>query len=42
MTQRSIVTWLLASVWLLALPAWAVEYRLQVTNLDFLTFSAYL
>jgi hypothetical protein len=32
----------LASFWLLALPAWAVEYRLEVTNLDDLTFSSYL
>jgi hypothetical protein len=42
MTPRSIVAWLLASVWLLVLPAWAVEYRLQVTNLDYRTFSKYL
>jgi hypothetical protein len=32
----------LALIWLMALPAWAVEYRLQVTNLDFLNFSTYL
>jgi hypothetical protein len=42
MTHRTIVAWLLASVGLLALPAWAMEYRLQVTNLDYRTFSAYL
>src|SRR6266540_5969281 len=42
MKPRSIIASLLASVWLLALPAWAVEYRLQVTNLDYLTFSKYL
>jgi hypothetical protein len=42
MAPRSIVAWLLTSVWLLALPAWAVEYRLQVTNLDYRTFSKYL
>src|SRR5215831_18056784 len=42
MIQRLIVAWLLASVCLLALPAWAVEYRLQVTNLDYRTFSKYL
>jgi hypothetical protein len=32
-----IVTWLA----MLTLPAWAVEYRLQVANLDFQTVSAY-
>jgi hypothetical protein len=31
----------LALLWLLAAPAWAVEYRLEVTNIDFLTFSSY-
>jgi hypothetical protein len=34
--------WTLTSVWLLALPAWAVQYRLQVTNLNYLTFSSYM
>jgi hypothetical protein len=42
MTHRTIVAWLLTSGWLLALPAWGVEYRLQVTNLNYLTFSRYL
>jgi hypothetical protein len=32
----------IASLWLLALPVWAVEYRLQMTNLDYLIFSSYL
>jgi hypothetical protein len=32
----------LALIWLMALPAWAVEYRFQVTNLDSLNFSSYL
>ena len=32
----------MAFIWLMALPAWAVEYRLQVTNVDFRTFSSYL
>jgi hypothetical protein len=41
MTQRSIVGWSVAAVLMLTLPAWAVEYRLQVVNLDFLTVSAY-
>jgi hypothetical protein len=26
----------------MALPAWAVEYRLQVTNGDVLTFASYM
>jgi hypothetical protein len=28
-------------VWIVAMPAWAVEYRLQVVNLDYLTVSSY-
>jgi hypothetical protein len=28
-------------IWFLALPAWAAEYRLQVTDLDYQTYSAY-
>jgi hypothetical protein len=39
---RTLVGGLLALIWLMALPAWAVEYRLQVTNVDFLTFSSYM
>jgi len=42
MKHRSIVGWAFGCMWLLALPVWAVEYRLQVTNLDHLTFSSYL
>ncbi len=38
----TIVGWILASVCLLATTAWAVEYRLQVTNLDYHTFLAFL
>jgi hypothetical protein len=41
MTQRSVVGWIVAFVLVLTLPAWAVEYRLQVVNLEFLTVSAY-
>ena len=41
MIQRSMLGWSLALILLLALPAWAVEYRLQVANLDYLTVSAY-
>ncbi len=42
MKSWSIVGLMLMSVWLLALPAWAVEYRLQVTNLEYLTLSSYV
>jgi hypothetical protein len=41
MTQRSMLGCSLVLVLLLTLPAWAVEYRLQVANLDYLTVSAY-
>jgi hypothetical protein len=41
MTQRSMTHWIFVCTWLLALPAWAVEYRLQVANLDSLTLSSY-
>jgi hypothetical protein len=40
--SRTLVGWLLAFIWLMAVPAWAVEYRLQVSNVDFLTFSSYM
>src|SRR5215813_13760060 len=39
--SRTLVGWIFAFVWLMALPAWAVEYRLQVTNVGFLNFSSY-
>jgi hypothetical protein len=38
---RIFIGGILASFWLLAAPAWAVEYRLDVANIDALTFSAY-
>jgi hypothetical protein len=41
MTQRSMIGWMIAAVLLISCSAWAVEYRLQVVNLDFLTVSAY-
>ena len=41
MTQRLRVGWSVAVVLMFTLPAWAVEYRLQVANLDYLTVSAY-
>ena len=42
MKLRSLVGWVLTSVWLLGLPAWAVEYRLQISHLDYIVFSSYL
>ena len=40
MKPRLIVGGMLASMWLLGLPAWAVQYRLQVVNLDALAVFA--
>src|SRR5215475_8313315 len=40
--RRTLIGWIFASIWLMALPAWAVEYRLQVTNIGFLNFSSYM
>jgi hypothetical protein len=42
MRYRSVIGWVLLSVALLALPASAAEYRLQITHLDYLKFSAHL
>jgi hypothetical protein len=42
MIYRAIIAWTIASIWFLTLPVWAVEYRLQVTNIDYLLFSSYL
>jgi len=41
MTQRLMIGWSVTVVLMLTLPAWAVEYRLQVTHVDYLTLSAY-
>jgi hypothetical protein len=41
MTQRSMIGWIMAAVLMLSWSVWAVEYRLQVANLDYLTVSAY-
>jgi hypothetical protein len=41
MTQRFMVGGIVGVVLMLTLPAWAVEYRLQVVNLEYLTVSAY-
>ena len=42
MNPRVIAGGVLASLWLLGLPTWAVEYRLQVVNLDAITVLAHL
>jgi hypothetical protein len=41
MNARTRVGGMFALLWLTALPAWAVEYRLQVANIDDETFSSY-
>jgi hypothetical protein len=41
MIYRALIAWAVVSLWVLTLPVWAVEYRLQVTNIDYLTFSSY-
>jgi len=41
MTQRLMIGWSVTVVLMFALPAWAVEYRFQVANLDYQTVSAY-
>jgi hypothetical protein len=42
MKPRVIAAGVLASLWLLGLPTWAVEYRLQVVNLDAITVLAHI
>jgi hypothetical protein len=42
MIYHALIAWAVVSLWVLTLPVWAVEYRLQVTNIDYLTFSSYL
>jgi hypothetical protein len=42
MGPRLIAAGMLASLWPLGLPTWAVEYRLQVVNLDALTVLAHI
>jgi len=42
MKPRLIAAGVLASLWLLGLPTWAVEYRLQVVNLDAITVLAHI
>jgi hypothetical protein len=40
MNPRLTIGAMLASMWLLGLPTWAVQYRLQIVNLDALTITA--
>jgi hypothetical protein len=42
MIYRALIAWAVVSLWGVILPVWGVEYRLQVTNIDYLTFSSYL
>jgi hypothetical protein len=42
MMLRASIGWAIAALWCLRLSAEAVEYRLQVTHLEYLTFSSYL
>jgi hypothetical protein len=42
MSLHAILGWTIASLCVLTLPAWAVEYRLQVANIEDLTFASYL
>lgn len=42
MMYRASIGWIIAALWCLSLSAEAVEYRLQVTHIEFLTFSSYL
>lgn len=39
--RRTVIGWTLVLIGLMALPAEAVEYRLQVTNLDYRVFASY-
>ena len=41
MQSRTLIGVIVAVLWLTALPAWAVEYRLQVANIDDETFASY-
>jgi hypothetical protein len=41
MQSRTLIGGIIAMLWLTALPAWAVEYRLQVANIDDETFASY-
>jgi hypothetical protein len=41
MKSRTLVGGIFALLWLMALPAWAMEYRLQVANIDDRLFSSY-
>src|SRR5262245_39760956 len=42
MMYRALTWCVVTFLWLLTLPVWSVEYRLQVANINYLTFSSYL
>ena len=42
MIYHALIAWAVVSLWVLILPVWAVEYRLQVTNIDYRLFASYL
>jgi hypothetical protein len=42
MIYRALMAWAVVSLGVLILPVWAVEYRLQVTNIDYQIFASYL
>jgi hypothetical protein len=41
MKSRTLVGGIFALMWLTSIPAWAMEYRLQVANIDDETFASY-
>jgi hypothetical protein len=41
MISRALIGCAIASLWFLTLPGWGAEYRLQVTDIDWLTFSSH-
>jgi hypothetical protein len=41
MKSRTLVGGIFALMWLTSMPAWAMEYRLQVANIDDETFASY-
>ena len=40
MQSHTLIGWIVTLLWLTAMPAWAVEYRLQVANIDDETFAS--
>jgi hypothetical protein len=41
MISRALIGCAIASLWFLTLPGWGAEYRLQMTDIDRLTFSSH-